>query len=63
MRRPPSAQDVAQRRADAAGVRGHAADRPAADGVRLVFCMASVFIKIQVSTGTGGRHRIPGGRS
>lgn len=33
--RPPfSSQDVAQRGADPAGVRGHAADRPAADGVR-----------------------------
>ena len=29
---------------------------------RLVFCLASFFVKIQVSSGTGGRHRIPGGR-
>lgn len=48
--------------ADPAGVRGHAADRAAADGVRLVFCLASFFVKIQVSSGTGWRHRIPGGR-
>ena len=55
-------QDVAQRGADPVGVCGHAADRAAADGVRLVFCLASFFVKIQVSSGTGGRHRIPGGR-
>lgn len=30
---------------------------------RLVFCMAPLFVEIQVSAGTGGRHRIPGGRS
>lgn len=54
---------MAQRGADPAGLRGHTADRPVADGVRLVFCMASIFIKIQVSAGTSGRHRIPGGRS
>lgn len=62
-RLPSSPQDVAQRRADSASVRGHSADRPAADGVRLVFCMASFFIKVQVSAGTSGRHRISGGRS
>lgn len=54
---------MAQRGADPGGVRGHAAGRAAADGVRLVFRMASVFIEIQVSAGTGGRHRISGGRS
>lgn len=62
-RPPPNPQDVAQRRVDPVGVRGHAADRPAPDGVRLVFCMASFLIEIQVSAGTGGRHRLPGGRS
>lgn len=31
--------------------------------LRLVFCMASFLIEIQVSAGTGGRHRLPGGRS
>ncbi|CAO2595850.1 hypothetical protein LEMLEM_LOCUS8348, partial [Lemmus lemmus] len=37
-------QNVAQRGADPVGVRGHASDRPTADGVRLVFRMASIFI-------------------
>lgn len=31
--------------------------------LRLVFCMAYFLIEIQVSAGTGGRHRLPGGRS
>lgn len=39
-----SSQNVAQRGADTAGVRGHAGDRPTADGVRLVFRMASIFV-------------------
>lgn len=58
---PP--RDGAQRRPDPAGGRGRAADRSAADSVRLVFCMAFFFIEIQVSAGTSGRPRIPGGRS
>nr|XP_058141097.1 uncharacterized protein LOC101412584 [Dasypus novemcinctus] len=38
----PRRQDVAQRRADPAGGRGHAADGPAADGVR---CLLSLSIR------------------